>query len=360
MIKLLIDLLSFLRSCAPLLTSLVILTLLCILLSKSIKKHATLYYIVLAIPFALIAIPFTGRLMGFEIESFVRIPFLGEIIRDYIHMGTFGHPLLIIIMYMGALDPKKPYVKNLLSIRRELSIISGFAVFAHSLVRVVNNLPDSLKFFTNHADYMANTKVASELGAGISSFSFVLGIVMLILFIPLWVTSFGSIRKRMEYARWKQLQKWSYVLYATLFIHAVCIQTGGLMNPRGGHAPRPAAVETAIAQNQTEGRPGETARPADRQAEQKDATRPPEGGRNGRSDAVKSAETGRQSGQTAGQVTSGRMPTKGFSDIQVSALTRGTIHLLTLCFIYGSYTFLRLRKAGKDRKKKSGSGGMNA
>lgn len=281
MVKLLIDLLDFLRTCAPLLTSLAVLTLICILLSKSIKKYSKVYYIILAIPFVLVALPFIARLFGIEMAGFVRIPFLGEIIRDYIHMGTFGHPLLIIIMYMGALDPKIPAVNKLMSIRKELSIICGFPVLTHSLIRVVNNFPNALKFFTNNEEYLANTKVVSELGAGISSFSYVFGILMVILFIPLWVTSFGAVRRRMGQTKWKKLQRWSYVLYATLFIHAMCIQIGGMLNPRGGHAPRQAAVETiANASSQTPGGHGETAKPmGDGQRGEGEVARPERGER---------------------------------------------------------------------------------
>lgn len=340
MIKLLIELLDFLRTCAPLLTSLIILTILCILLSKSIKKHAKVYYIIFAIPFVLVALPSIARLFGVEMAGFVRIPFLGEIIRDYIHMGTFGHPLLIIIMYMGALNPRIGSVKKLMSIRKELSIISGFAVFAHSLIRVMNNLPNSLKFFTNNTEYMANTKVVSELGAGISSFSFILGVIMLIIFIPLWVTSFDGVRKRMGYTKWKKLQRWSYVLYATLFIHAMGIQIGGMLNPRGGHAARP-TVETTIVQSQvTDGR-GETTKPANSE-------------RQGRSEGEKVKEAP-QNAQVAKPATSGRTPTIGFSDIKVSTQGRQYIHFFSLILIYGSYLYLRLRKAKIDAAKKSKS-----
>jgi DMSO/TMAO reductase YedYZ heme-binding membrane subunit len=325
MIKIIIDLLEFLRSSAPLLTSLIILTVLCILLSKSIKKHATVYYLVLAIPFALVALPFIGRMFGIETISFVGIPILGEIIRDYIHVGTFGHPLLIIIMYMGALDPKTPGVKKLLAIRKELSIISGFPILAHSLIRVANNFPSSLRFFTDNAGYMADTKVASELGAGISSFSFVLGIIMLLIFIPLWVTSFGSVHKRMGNIKWRKLQKWAYVLYVTLFIHAMGIQVGGLLNPRGGHAPRPTVVETTVTENAR--------------------TTTNEHSGHGRQSETVNPDRNTQSIQTARPTTGGRMPAKGLSDIKVSAPARGYIHIISLILIYGSYLYLRLRKA---------------
>lgn len=302
MVKLFIELLEFLRSSAPLLASLIVLTITCVLLAKSIKKRATAYYIVLAIPFALVAFPMLAELFGIEMPGFYRIPVLGEIVRDYIHMGTFGHPLLIIIMYMGALEARNKSVGRLLSIRKELSIIVGFPVLTHSLIRVTNNLPDSILFFADKAEYMANTKVVNELGAGISNFSFILGVFMLILFIPLWVTSFDWVRKRMTHRKWKSIQKWAYVLYATLFIHAMGIQVGGMLNPRGGHAPKP-AVETV----------------------------------------VKTQEG--QSEKAAGK----RAPVKGIADFKVSDQTKRCLHISTLLLVYGSYLYLRLRK---ERRRK--------
>jgi DMSO/TMAO reductase YedYZ heme-binding membrane subunit len=183
----------------------------------------------------MVIIPLIGRLLGVEITLFNEIPFLASVKRDYIHMGTLGFPLLIIIMYIGALDPKISWVKKLLSIRKEISILSGFPVITHSLIRITNTFPHSLQFFTDNEGYMENTRITSVLGAGISNFSLVLGIVLVVLFIPLWVTSFDSIHKRMGNRKWKKLQKWAYGLYVLMFIHAMGIQVGGLLNPRVGH-----------------------------------------------------------------------------------------------------------------------------
>jgi DMSO/TMAO reductase YedYZ heme-binding membrane subunit len=294
MIKLFIDLIQFLYTAAPLLMALAVLTLLAVSLSKSIKRHATAYYNMMAIPFVLVALPFIGGLLGIELFNFSRIPLLGGILRDYIHMGTLGFPLLIIIMYMGALNPKHPTVKKLLGIRKELSILSGFPILTHSLIRVTHNFPNALRFFTDNEGYMAGAKVTSELGAGITSFSFVLGVVMLALFLPLWVTSFDGIRKRMGAVKWKKLQRWAYVLYALLFIHAMGIQAGAMLNPRESAAPKPATEVTATA-----------ARPA----------------------------------------ANGRPQTLGFADIKVSTQTRQYIHVASLLLIFGSYLHLRVRKA---------------
>ena len=301
MIKIIFDFLQFLLTCAPLLTSLAIFTLLSIWLAKSIKKNSKIYYLILAIPFLLVAVPTVFRWCGIPLPvNFTGIPVLGVILRDYIHMGVLGHPLLIIIMYMGALDPKIPFVKRLMSIRKELSIIVGFPVLTHSLVRVANNFVSPLQFFTDREAYLAGNPVVSELGAGINSFSLVLGIVMLVIFLPLWITSFDSVRKRMRAVQWKKLQKWAYVLYATLFIHAAGIAIGGMMNPReGGSAPARPAVEVSARQSTSE------------------------------------------NPQPAPQ---GRVMPKSFGDYQVPRKHIQYIHLVSLVLIYGSYLYLKTRK----------------
>jgi DMSO/TMAO reductase YedYZ heme-binding membrane subunit len=352
MIKLLIDFIQFLNTVAPLLASLAILTLLAVLLSKSIKRHATVYYTVFAIPFALVAIPFVGRLLGIEMFNFGRIPFLGGVIRDYVHAGTLGFPLLIIIMYTGALNPKNPVVKKLLGIRKELSILSGFPILTHSLIRVTNNFPGALRFFTDNEGYMANARATSEWGTGITSFSFVLGVLMLALFLPLWVTSFDFVRKRMGSVRWKKLQRWSYVLYATLFIHAMGIQAGSMLNPMGGREmPEPAVEVTATAadapdRNHREN-PGLQGGRAERgERGDRSAVQPADSTNRANSDNNR-AEAARPAGR------GGHPQNTGFAEITVGRQTKQYIHIASLLLIFGSYLYLRLRKAKQDAAKRT-------
>ena len=410
MIKLLFDFIQFLNTLAPLFVALGVLTLLTVLLSKSIKKYAVIYYIAFALPF----IPYFLRLFGIEIFSFSRIPFLGGITRDYVHAGTLGFHLLVIIMYMGALDTKISWVKKLMSIRKELSIISGFPILTHAIIRFNQGL-NGLRFFTDNEAYMASGRVTSALGTGLSSFSFVLGILMLALFIPLWVTSFDFVHKRMGGTAWKKLQRWSYVLYAMLFIHAMGIQTGGMLNPRGGreqsgqHAVEVTATiantsGSLIAENQdlqqATGRSGrggrgrggavqpadsaniESAKPAGRT--ERGDHRGGRGDRNvmqpanssgehteaeghanssnrvetataehehGVGNTVQPAGSG-NSAETARPARSGRQQTTGFADITVSSQARRYIHIASLLLIFGSYLYLRLRKAKMNRAKR--------
>ena len=296
MIKTFLDLLQFLFTNAQLLTSTLILTLLSIYLAKSIKKNPKTYYFILAIPFFLVAIPFTLNLLGAEVLTFTRVPVLGHILRDYIHWGTFGHPLFIIVMYMGALNPKISFVKRLMSIRKELSIIAGFPVLTHTLVRIFNNFPNAWLFFVDNDEFMANNLVVSELGTAFTNFSFVFGVLIFVLFLPLWITSFDAVRKRMSAIRWKKLQKWAYVFYATLFIHAMAIAVGGILNS------------------------------------------PP--------------ERPRQAVEVSVSAGTGRALPASITDYHVSRQTRRYIQVVTLLLIYGSYVVLRVRKARRSKRKK--------
>lgn len=228
--KSLIELLAIPFEYAPFLASLIILTAIILVLAKSIKKHKRVYYIITSIPAFLYIIQAIVLLTGSSF-SFYEVPVIGEIMEIYAHMVYFGFPLLVIIMFIGALDAKNKNVKKLLVIRKELSIISGFPVLTHSLIRIIYTLPGGLQYFLNHTNYVQqNDWVKSDLGVGISSFGYVLGIAMVIVFLILWITSFESIHRRLGNQKWKKIQRWAYVLYAMLFIHSITLHVGWMIN----------------------------------------------------------------------------------------------------------------------------------
>lgn len=297
MIKLLLDILLLINNVIPLFFSIAVFAFLAILLAKSIKRHARIYYTVLAVPFVLTLVPFFLNMMGMDLPRLNRLPILSYFMRDYVHMATLGFPLLIIIMYMGALDVRNPYVARLMSIRKELSIIVGFPVLTHATLRAFNTFPTGWKFFFAHDDYMAEEHVSNILGAGISSFVFVLGIVMLTLFLILWITSFTAVRRRMGYRRWKRVQRWSYVLYGMLFIHSIGLQVGGLLNSKEKqNKPRIEMV-------------------------------------------------------AKGEPAKDKHHSGGLGEIEIDTNIKRYIHISSVVLIFGSYLILRVRKASRSHCK---------
>ena len=231
MVRLLFEGIVYLLGQAEFISSFIILTFIVILLSKSIKRHARSYYWFFGIISFLILLQFLNGLFHISPVNLYRIPVLGKILASNIHMVGFGFPLLAIIMYVGALNPKRPWVKKILNIRKELSIISGFPILSHSLIRITYNFTDALKFFSDKDAYMAQNEWAkSEMGISFSNAGYLLGIVLFVLFMILWITSFDSIHQKLGKHKWKRIQRWSYLLYALLFVHSILLHIGWMMS----------------------------------------------------------------------------------------------------------------------------------
>ncbi len=231
MIRTILDSLTLLLTASPFLLSLMVWAVLSIALAKSIKRHSNTYYWVFGVLATIYALPMLLRACGINLPfNVTSLPVIGSIFSEFSSAAYFVHPVIVIIMYMGAFTPKVRYIGRLMSIRKELSIIVGFPVIAHCVKRIINTFPKSWNYFANYEESVANPKVVSEVGSAISNGVLVLGIVMTALFLLLWVTSFDSVRRSMGGKRWKRVQRWSYGLYAMLFIHAVGLQLGGLIN----------------------------------------------------------------------------------------------------------------------------------
>jgi DMSO/TMAO reductase YedYZ heme-binding membrane subunit len=206
-------------------------TFIFILLAKSIKKHPAIYYFIFALPALLFIFRQVCSAFDWQVLTYPRGSVFGQLLREYVHVSGFAYPLLIIIMFAGALPASNPYVKRIMMIRKELSIISGFPILIHSWVRL-RLIPGAYGFFFGEA---AAGQSHSGIGAVLTNSAYLLGIVMVILFIMLWVTSFDAIHKMLGAVRWKKIQRWSYVLYAMLFIHSVLLSVSRLIGGGGGH-----------------------------------------------------------------------------------------------------------------------------
>ncbi|MFI3264499.1 MAG: hypothetical protein SNG38_04300 [Rikenellaceae bacterium] len=338
MINAALDLIDFLKSNFGFLFSLIVYTVLAITLAKSIKKHDKVYYWIFGVISFCFIIPSVARLIGVTLPfNLSSLPIIGLSASELSSAANFIHPVLVIIMYMGALSAKNKYVGRLMSIRKELSIIVGFPVLAHAVKRVFGTFPGGWQYFFDNETYMQSPRVTSALGSGITSFAFVLGLVMTILFLVLWVTSFDSVHRKLGTKRWKSIQKWSYGLYAMLFIHAVFLQLGGLISDNA-RAQQQAAQKANI-EVVAEGHGGQGGQ--SQQAQQ--------GGHGGQQQGGQQAQQGghgQQGGQQAQQGGHGHGPRSfTFASIEMERSTKRIINIFIYLVVYGSYLYFRIRKA---------------
>ncbi|MFI3314409.1 MAG: hypothetical protein R3Y04_01915 [Rikenellaceae bacterium] len=348
MIKTALDIIGFLNTNFSFILALIVYTILAIALSKSIKKHANVYNWVFGVLGVAFAISPISRLCGVTLPfSIQQIPILGSAASELSSAANFIHPVIVIIMYMGAFSPKTRYIPRLMSIRKELSIIVGFPVIAHLAKRLFGTFPQAWSYFMNYEESVANPKVVSEVGSAITNAVLVLGIVMTVLFLVLWITSFDSVHKKLGAKRWKSVQKWSYGLYAMLFIHAVGLQLGGMISYNANQRIKQEsavviAQESQPKEGHSHGEQGHS------HGEQKGENQPePQKG-----ESQGSSKTANASSGQGGHSSHGKSKGFSFSDIEISRSTKAIVNILIYILVYSSYLYFRLKKAKDMRLKK--------
>ena len=158
-----------------------LLTLLAVYKGKFIRKHNVKLYIGTTI-FGVIAFIMQDKVKVFD-------PFME---------GFVGLSFFYIVMVTGALKDKSKLKIKLAGIRREYSIIGFILITPHATKYLLEYLQGDISL---------------ELPALISY-----GIM-----IPLFITSFYSIRKKMSRNAWVQLQRLAYISYIFLFLHLFTI-----------------------------------------------------------------------------------------------------------------------------------------
>ncbi len=373
MINAALDLIEFLKSNFSMLFALALYTVLAVALAKSIKKHYKVYYWLFGLMGAGFVIPTVVRLCGGTMPiDLGKIPFFGLCFSELSSAANFVHPVLIIIMYMGAFSPKNQYIGRLMSIRKELSIIVGFPVIAHAMKRLFGTFVGGWNYFFDHETYIQSPRVTSVLGSGISSFVYVLGLVMFVLFLVLWITSFDAVHRKLGTKRWKAVQKWSYGLYAMLFIHAMGLNLGGYISDKAREAQQAQQVQVMVAEaprqqgerQQGERQQGEHSQQGERQqgerqqgehSQQAQAQQSghgqqpqPQAQQGGHGQQAQAQPQAQQGGHGHG---SRPQPFK-FSEIEISRGDKRIINMFILVLIYGSYLFFRIRKSKRDKAKR--------
>lgn len=157
---------------------LIILTILAMYAGKFIRKHNVKIYIVAVI-----------------------VSILAFILKDKafttpIMQGFLGLSFFYIVMITGAIDKKHKIKAKLMGLRREFSIIGFIVISPHALNYTLQGLNGtrSLEWF---------------------------GLISFVLMIPLFVTSFLKIRKKMKPKTWNLIQSAAYIIYLLLFIHLI-------------------------------------------------------------------------------------------------------------------------------------------
>ena len=192
----------------------VILTLICSLaffhfFGKALKKKpAVLYGICILLSLVSIFYPREGGL-----------PFLDFFFKKIMQRGVLAGSLFIWVMLA-------PVLPKSFSGRKTIYLLRGEMAICASLITLAHNLAFGGKYFG--ALFLGQGHISlMELHAAIVS------CLMILLLIPLTVTSFQAVRRKMQGKTWKKLQNWSYLFYLLLYLHIFFIYQGALIRGKG-------------------------------------------------------------------------------------------------------------------------------
>ena len=135
----------------------------------------------------------------------------GLMLANVFLQGGLAGALFIFVMYAGAVPDRSAFRRAVLPIRGQLSIMACILTLGH-------NAAYGKRYFAALFTQAASLRLNVLLAACCS-------LVMILIMLPLFVTSFLSVRKRMKPRVWKRLQRAAYAFYALMFIHVLLLNT---------------------------------------------------------------------------------------------------------------------------------------
>jgi len=177
------------------------------LCKKPLKKYPWIFY--------LLAVAIVGVFLSHVLLT--AFPVAGRVLYPYIQRCLFAFGLFCIVMFIGALSDKSRIKKYFMPIRGELSIIASILTMGH----VINYLGSYLDRLISGFAGATATMILS----------FAVSAVLLIALIPLAVTSFNGVRRKMSPAAWKRLQLCAYPFFILIYVHLLLILSAS--GPKG-------------------------------------------------------------------------------------------------------------------------------
>lgn len=163
---------------------------------NNLRKHPIPYYVGAAVLTLLVTV--------LDLAGVKYTGFLKDWVMPVLTKGALSGAFFVIIMWGGALPNGSKVLKRIMPIRGQLSIIASILVFSHA----VTYRTYIISLFTK----------PSSLG-GIRLAAAVCSTLLILILLPLFITSFKNIRKRMNPKRWKALQRMAYIFYTLILFH---------------------------------------------------------------------------------------------------------------------------------------------
>ena len=168
-----------------------------------IKKHSNFCYIItFLISTSLIVLTYSGIISNAP-------SWLKNYILPLFSKSSLATSFFVVVMYTGALKNGSKAIKFLMPIRAQLSIIGCILALTHNIIYGRTHF---VTLFTNPKSMSTNMIMAS-----------IVSILLILIMLPLMITSFPKVRKKMKAKSWKKLQQLAYPFYGLIYLHVMII-----------------------------------------------------------------------------------------------------------------------------------------
>lgn len=165
--------------------------------SSNIKKYNKTIYLLAILIVALIIYCELNKLSSFlpnDLKYIEKLTYNG-------YVSTF---LFVVVMFIGVMSKRMSLTKHFMKIRAELAIIASLLIVPHMYVhgmKLIVALMNGKHLTTNRIIYS------------------IAGVIALIIMIPLFITSFNFVKRKLKGGMWKKIQRWSYMFYGLIYVH---------------------------------------------------------------------------------------------------------------------------------------------
>ena len=119
--------------------------------------------------------------------------------------GGLAGCLFLFVMFAGAVPEGTVFRKRILPLRGQVSVMASILALGHAAVCGATRFP---ALFLAPGELRLWTLLAS-----------VLSLLLLLILLPLFITSLRVVRRRMSGRTWKRLQRSAYAFYALVYLH---------------------------------------------------------------------------------------------------------------------------------------------
>lgn len=183
------------------LISMAIAILFTVLCGKGLRAHPASFYLgAVVIAVTVSAVTWSGAALPVAFATYVWPVFA---------RGGLAGALFILVMWAGAFPNGSTPIKKLMPIRGQLSILASILTLGHN---AAYGKVYFVRLFTDPASLPANQRAAA-----------VCSVAMLVIMLPLFVTSFQCVRRKMKPKTWKRLQRFAYGFYGLLACHILLL-----------------------------------------------------------------------------------------------------------------------------------------